>query len=289
MMKKRLLFSAFLLAALGTGLCAQSAADSLTFAKAKWSKEKVAKGIQWRQHHFTGDEKLFGTEEFINILVIDQKKARRRFILVADDGKLLRPSQVAKDSGAVAAINGSFYNMRAPYNSVCYLRIDGKTIYERSGKMGDRDGGAILIDEKGRVSVEQGDPANPQWVVARTEPSIIGSGPMMRQDGKDIDMGKGSFVVVRHPRTAIGTVGDKVLLVTVDGRAKGYSSGVSLYEFAAIMRWLGAVNALNLDGGGSTTMYIEGQPENGVVNRPCDNQKFDRQGERRVSNALLVM
>ena len=288
-MLKRTLLSALFLAAFGTMVAAQNANDSLTFAKAKWSKEKVAKGIQWRQYHFTGEEKLFGADEFINILVIDQKKARRRFVLVAQDGKLLYPSQAAKDSGAVAAINGSFYNMRAPYNSVCYLRIDGKTIYERTGKMGDRDGGAILIDGNGRLSVEQGDPANPQWVTSRNEPSIIGSGPMMRQDGKDIDMGKGSFVVVRHPRTAIGTVGDKVIMVTVDGRAKGHSAGVSLYEFTAIMRWLGAVNALNLDGGGSTTMYIEGQPENGVVNRPCDNGKFDRQGERPVSNALLVL
>ena len=155
--------------------------------------------------------------------------------------------------------------------------------------MGDRDGGAILIDASGRLSVEQGDPADPQWVVARNEPSILGSGPMMLQDGEYIDMGKGSFVTVRHPRTAVGTVGDKVLLVTVDGRAKGNSLGVSLDEFAAIMRWLGAENALNLDGGGSTTMYVKGQPENGVVNRPCDNQKFDRQGERRVSNSLLLL
>ena len=155
--------------------------------------------------------------------------------------------------------------------------------------MGDRDGGAVLIDDRGRVSVEQGDPDDPQWVSARTEPSIIGSGPMMLQDGQRIDMGTGAFVTLRHPRTAIGTSGNKVYLVTVDGRSKGNSLGVNLNELANILKWLGAENALNLDGGGSTTMYIEGQPENGIVNRPCDNQKFDRQGERRVSNSLLLL
>lgn len=288
MLKKRIALSLALLAFFTGGAAAQTN-DSLTFVNAKWNKEKVAKGIEWYQYHFTGEEKLFDAEEFVNVLVVDQKKAKRRFTLTALEGKLRRTSQAALDSGAIVAINGSFYNTRPPYNSVCYLKINGEVIFERSGKMGDRDGGAVLIDDRGRVSVEQGDPGEPQWVSTRTEPSIIGSGPMMLQDGQRIDMGTGAFVTLRHPRTAIGTSGNKVYLVTVDGRSKGNSLGVNLNELANILKWLGAENALNLDGGGSTTMYIEGQPENGIVNRPCDNQKFDRQGERRVSNSLLLL
>lgn len=288
MLKKRIALSLALLAFFAGGAAAQTN-DSLTFVNAKWNKEKVAKGIEWYQYHFTGEEKIFDAEEFVNVLVVDQKKAKRRFALTALEGKLRRTSQAALDSGAIVAINGSFYNTRPPYNSACYLKINGEVIFERSGKMGDRDGGAVLIDDRGRVSVEQGDPDDPQWVSARTEPSIIGSGPMMLQDGQRIDMGTGAFVTLRHPRTAIGTSGNKVYLVTVDGRSKGNSLGVNLNELANILKWLGAENALNLDGGGSTTMYIEGQPENGIVNRPCDNQKFDRQGERRVSNSLLLL
>lgn len=288
MLKKRIALSLALLAFFAGGAAAQTN-DSLTFVNAKWNKEKVAKGIEWYQYHFTGEEKIFDAEEFVNVLVVDQKKAKRRFALTALEGKLRRTSQAALDSGAIVAINGSFYNTRPPYNSVCYLKINGEVIFERSGKMGDRDGGAVLIDDRGRVSVEQGGPDDPQWVSTRTEPSIIGSGPMMLQDGQRIDMGTGAFVTLRHPRTAIGTSGNKVYLVTVDGRSKGNSLGVNLNELANILKWLGAENALNLDGGGSTTMYIEGQPENGIVNRPCDNQKFDRQGERRVSNSLLLL
>ena len=288
MLKKRIALSLALLAFFAGGAAAQTN-DSLTFVNAKWNKEKVAKGIEWYQYHFTGEEKIFDAEEFVNVLVVDQKKAKRRFALTALEGKLRRTSQAALDSGAIVAINGSFYNTRPPYNSVCYLKINGEVIFERSGKMGDRDGGAVLIDDRGRVSVEQGDPDDPQWVSTRTEPSIIGSDPMMLQDGQRIDMGTGAFVTLRHPRTAIGTSDNKVYLVTVDGRSKGNSLGVNLNELANILKWLGAENALNLDGGGSTTMYIEGQPENGIVNRPCDNQKFDRQGERRVSNSLLLL
>lgn len=288
MLKKRIALSLALLAFFAGGAAAQTN-DSLTFVNAKWNKEKVAKGIEWYQYHFTGEEKIFDAEEFVNVLVVDQKKAKRRFALTALEGKLRRTSQAALDSGAIVAINGSFYNTRPPYNSACYLKINGEVIFERSGKMGDRDGGAVLIDDRGRVSVEQGGPDDPQWVSTRTEPSIIGSGPMMLQDGQRIDMGTGAFVTLRHPRTAIGTSDNKVYLVTVDGRSKGNSLGVNLNELANILKWLGAENALNLDGGGSTTMYIEGQPENGIVNRPCDNQKFDRQGERRVSNSLLLL
>ena len=288
MLKKRIALSLALLAFFAGGAAAQTN-DSLTFVNAKWNKEKVAKGIEWYQYHFTGEEKIFDAEEFVNVIVVDQKKAKRRFALTALEGKLRRTSQAALDSGAIVAINGSFYNTRPPYNSVCYLKINGEVIFERSGKMGDRDGGAVLIDDRGRVSVEQGDPVDLQWVSTRTEPSIIGSGPMMLQDGQRIDMGTGAFVTLRHPRTAIGTSGNKVYLVTVDGRSKGNSLGVNLNELANILKWLGVENALNLDGGGSTTMYIEGQPENGIVNRPCDNQKFDRQGERRVSNSLLLL
>ena len=288
MLKKRIALSLALLAFFAGGAAAQTN-DSLTFVNAKWNKEKVAKGIEWYQYHFTGEEKLFDAEEFVNVIVVDQKKAKRRFAIPALEGKLRRTSQAALDSGAIVAINGSFYNTRPPYNSACYLKINGEVIFERSGKMGDRDGGAVLIDDRGRVSVEQGDPDDPQWVSTRTDPSIIGSGPMMLQDGQRLDMGAGAFVTLRHPRTAIGTSDNKVYLVTVDGRYKGNSLGVNLNELANILKWLGAENALNLDGGGSTTMYIEGQPENGIVNRPCDNQKFARQGERRVSNSLLLL
>ena len=55
------------------------------------------------------------------------------------------------------------------------------------------------------------------------------------------------------------------------------------------MRWIGAENALNMDGGGSTTLYAEGENGNGIVNHPSDNKKFDREGERHIVNALLFI
>jgi Phosphodiester glycosidase len=90
-----------------------------------------------------------------------------------------------------------------------------------------------------------------------------------------------SFVAGRNPRTLAGVRADgTLLLVTVDGRRPAWSVGMTLPEAARLMRSLGARDALNLDGGGSSTMTIRGE----VVNRPSD-----RVGERPVSNGLFVM
>ena len=94
-----------------------------------------------------------------------------------------------------------------------------------------------------------------------------------------------SFVASRNPRTLAGVRADgTLLLVTVDGRAPGWSVGMTLREAARLMLSLGARNALNLDGGGSSAMTVRGE----LVNRPSD-RVGGRPVERRVSNGLFVM
>jgi hypothetical protein len=89
-----------------------------------------------------------------------------------------------------------------------------------------------------------------------------------------------AFALRRNPRTIAGVERDgDLLLVAVDGRAPGYSAGLDFEEEAAVMRSLGASDALNLDGGGSTTMTIRGT----VVTRPSDAT-----GERPIGDAILV-
>jgi hypothetical protein len=115
----------------------------------------------------------------------------------------------------------------------------------------------------------------------------IGGLPRVVRDGKisvesQIEGGSESFTNTRHPRSAIGFNADtsRFFFVTVDGRQPGYSDGMTLFELAEFMRELGCSQALNLDGGGSTTMVVRGN----VVNRPCDAT-----GERAVANALLLI
>ena len=61
--------------------------------------------------------------------------------------------------------------------------------------------------------------------------------------------------------------------------------GVNLYDLRTFARQMGATDALNLDGGGSSTLYIQGY---GVINYPCDNGIYDHEGERAVPSVLLV-
>lgn len=89
-----------------------------------------------------------------------------------------------------------------------------------------------------------------------------------------------------HPRTAVGIKQDgSVFFLVVDGRQPGYSEGISLGDLAVLMKEMGAVNALNLDGGGSSTFAARqpGDSQLSVVNRPSDG------GERSVANSLLVV
>lgn len=119
----------------------------------------------------------------------------------------------------------------------------------------------------------------------------VGGRPVLVEDsavsgGVDTE-GRPGFADRRHPRTAAGLSrgGKRLILVAVDGRQAPYSDGMTLRELALLLRDLGAREAINLDGGGSTTLVYPapgGRPR--VGNRPSDPG-----GERPVGNALAVV
>lgn len=114
--------------------------------------------------------------------------------------------------------------------------------------------------------------------------SALGAGPRLVKGGRaDIPFSwewfSSSLLQRRAPRTAVGiTRAGKLVLVTVDGRSRT-NTGMTLHELAGLMVRLGAVDAINLDGGGSSTMVVGGR----IVNDPSDG------GERPVASALIVL
>lgn len=110
-------------------------------------------------------------------------------------------------------------------------------------------------------------------------PRIIYNGSDYVDQGYQIEAGP-SHTYERHPRTGVGFSRDssKLYLVTVDGRQPGFSSGMTLHEFARLMLDLGCYQGINLDGGGSTTMVVR----EAIVNSPSEP-------ERSVSNSLMVV
>jgi phosphodiester glycosidase/flagellar hook capping protein FlgD len=122
----------------------------------------------------------------------------------------------------------------------------------------------------------------PEW---RDVPEALGGGPELIRQGRPIFRPNEDFGTYhlnrRHPRTAVGQRPDgRIVMLVVDGRRPGYSSGMTNFELAQTMMRFGVVTASALDAGGSSTMAFDGQ----LLSRPSDTG-----GERLVSEALLVM
>lgn len=119
---------------------------------------------------------------------------------------------------------------------------------------------------------------SPDW---KNVKHIISGGPYLVKDSKvfvDMTAQKLGSVGGKNPRTAIGyTKDNEMIMVTVDGR-EGSSVGMTLTQLAGFMKSLGCINAMNLDGGGSTVMFVNGR----VVNKP------QVRGGITLSNALVL-
>ncbi|QWW19344.1 phosphodiester glycosidase family protein [Schaalia sp. 19OD2882] len=187
-------------------------------------------------------------------------------------------SETATANGAVLAINGDYYGFRDTgiviRNGVVY-RDKGT----RQGLAIHEDGTMRVYDETStdaQTLVDQG-----VWQTLSFGPALVEGGAMVEGiDSVEIDTNFGNHSIQgNQPRTAIGIVdANHFVFVVVDGRAKGHSRGVTMTELAKIMVDLGATTAYNLDGGGSSELWFNGQ----VVNRPSNG------GERETSDILYV-
>lgn len=207
-----------------------------------------------------------------------------------DDGRGFGTvSEIALRAGesVVAAVNGDFFT------------AEGRPIGSEVSSRGVRGGASasLLIHDGDRLDIDR-TRARPSARSIETsagtdqiEPDedvrVVGGLPHLLDEGTrvgdlEVDARPG-FAATRHPRTAIGydrIDGGRVWIVAVDGRRDGYSVGMTLPELTDLFEALGAKEALNLDGGGSTAMVVAGR----VRNRPSGPM-----GERAVANALLLV
>ncbi len=234
----------------------------------RWTSQEVGVGVWLRQRRF---DELFGGPQCVTALRVRPAAPRLRFDVEAP-GKLTRTSRMAADKGALCAINGGFFAPDA--SPVGLLRLDDQLVSpatEGQGCIGVDDGKSLRLELR----------AAGDWPQMR---EALGVGVFVLDHGRIVDHGKRQRSI-RHPRTAIGRDQDGgLLLVTVDGRTKE-ARGMSYEELGELFLALGCRDAVNLDGGGSSTLWVASQ---GVCNHPCDNKKFDHDGERAVANALLL-
>lgn len=238
-------------------------------------------------YHFHYDD-LFGAPQDITFIEINPGKYRFRVI---DHKALKRTSEVAGEAGAVAAINGTFYNMKKG-GSVCYLQIDGAVSDTTKGDdMKLRTNGAVVV-RKGKISVEPWSQEKEKRFIRKPgrRTSVMATMPLLIKDGYAVELPyyKG-FSDKRHPRSVVFEKDGKICLMVIDGRSKGNAAGMTLDEVQRYLQSIdggkGCRNAVNLDGGGSSTLWLK---EQGVLNHPSDNGKFDQKGERRVANSIAA-
>lgn len=284
-MKRRIYIIVLFLA---FALCLQAQRDSIAFVNGNW-KTDTLDGMVLHQCQFDGKQ-LFASNQ--QIFVLEIPDTSHYTLAFAHEPRRTRTSEMALKHAAVAAVNGSFFDMEKHF-PICYLRID-------SVNLGENTPGKDTVNRKyyqygtlclgGDSIVILKTDSSRHWEETLPYPNIMTAGPLLIwHDTLQYMRNDRTFVTQRHNRTAVGIREDgTVLLFVADGRFK-QAEGLTLTELQQLLRWLGCRDALNLDGGGSTTMYLNLGDYQGVINYPSDNARFDHAGERGVSNAVMVI
>jgi exopolysaccharide biosynthesis protein len=254
------------------------------FEKVKWQREKIAGGLVWKSAHTTFNDTI---PQNINILIVSNR--RRNISLVYSPQKNITTSEMASGSKGIAAVNAGFFNIKNG-GSQTYIKTSGRIVDSDTASKWPRVenmSGSIIIDTTGRIFIMEARP-NGWYDSCRDCRDALVTGPLLLYHGKRVRLPETSIVVNRHPRTCIGIEKNgRVILLTLDGRTD-QAVGMTLVRLTDLMISLKCTDAVNLDGGGSTTMWIRGKPFGGVVNMPSDNKKFDHEGEKNVADILVI-
>jgi len=239
-------------------VCASTAADG-------W--EPVATGVAYRHLQRDGID--------AHLVRVDLHARAIEVVATAAAERGLTVGEFARGRGAVVAINGDYFDTALdPFG----LAMGDGVVWARAREHGRRQ--EVVGVGPGRVRI-----------FPRTEPlrepkrwmtGAVAGWPMVVEDCAPVAALPGSahFTLAPHPRTAVGLSRNrrKLLLVVADGRREGVP-GLTLPELATLMVEAGACTALNLDGGGSSALWLRDR----IVNRPSDGF------ERKVVNHLGVV
>jgi exopolysaccharide biosynthesis protein len=250
----------------------------------KVKEEKIQTGI--KLEHWSGNHEKWGNQ-YILILKAKHPKYRLDFAFAKDS--LIKTSDFAKQTNAIAAINGGFFDMKAG-GSVSFLVSDGQVIHENKPNVLSSDNemgaNALVIYDNGKSDILPTMGSTRIPLLKNVEDALV-TGPLLLNNSQINKLQKRPFNDLKHPRSAICLGKKEIWLVAVDGRHKE-ASGLNLNELSQFLLSCECKHAINLDGGGSTTLYLQTKKLNGIVNHPSDNKKFDHEGERPVANILFI-
>ena len=189
-----------------------------------------------------------------------------------------KTSETAADNSAVLAVNGDYYGA----NSTGYVIRNG-VVYRDTVRENSRNGD-LAIYKDGSFKIIYEDQISADQLVKDGVVNLMAFGPALVENG-EIAVGKNQEVgqaMASNPRTAIGIIDENHYIIVVSDGRTSESKGLSLYQMAEVMKSYGVKTAYNLDGGGSSTLYFNGQ----VINKPTTGG--NKISERAVSDIVYI-
>ena len=189
-----------------------------------------------------------------------------------------KTSETATDNNAILAINGDYYGA----NSTGYVIRNG--VVYRDTVRENSNNGDLAIYKDGSFKIIYEDQISAEQLVKDGVVNLLAFGPTLVENG-EIAVGTNEEVgqaMASNPRTAIGIIDENHYIIVVSDGRTSESKGLSLYQMAEVMKSYGVKSAYNLDGGGSSTLYFNGQ----VINKPTTGG--NRISERAVSDIVYI-
>ena len=189
-----------------------------------------------------------------------------------------KTSVTASDNNAILAVNGDYYGA----NSSGYVIRNG--VVYRDTVRENSNNGDLAIYKDGSFKIIYEDQISADQLVKDGVVNLLAFGPALVENG-EIAVGKNQEVgqaMASNPRTAIGIIDENHYIIVVSDGRTSESEGLSLYQLAEVMKSYGAKTAYNLDGGGSSTLYFNGQ----VINKPTTGG--NKISERAVSDIVYI-
>ena len=189
-----------------------------------------------------------------------------------------KTSETAADNNAILAVNGDYYGA----NSTGYVIRNG--VVYRDTVREDSSNGDLAIYKDGSFKIIYEDQISAVQLVKDGVVNLLAFGPALVENG-EIAVGTNEEVgqaMASNPRTAIGIIDENHYIIVVSDGRTSESKGLSLYQMAEVMKSYGAKIAYNLDGGGSSTLYFNGQ----VINKPTTGGI--KISERAVSDIVYI-
>lgn len=282
-----------------------------------WTTTQLGEGCYW--HNFENYDDVSNAYQIVNVLEVDMTLGKYKLDFAwKNESDILSNFVKARKNAGIKVMGGvnANYETDAIYVRINNTKILGVSINPSHLRYWKHEG-AIMGYKDGEVKIRLSDREDGVKAIANYDKStaadIMASAPTLIENY--VNMGS-TFIAeeyrnwtaeqfekldyedkarhqgVRHPRTAVAMTGDgDLLLITVDGRFPGKSEGMNCDELTRfIIKYFNPQYALNMDGGGSTTMCIPGYGDSNtnVVNYPCDNDQFDHAGERSREGHFII-